>query len=127
LSVVEFNGSRRSLLIAPFRGTTPIAESEWIPVASDVGFPAWSPDGLSLYYATRPEGSNDLVLMRQKLDGSTHRPTGQAAPFYTFPPSVRISLTEVITSTPIASRDKLVFVVNDSASDIWVMDMEAAK
>jgi Tol biopolymer transport system component len=59
--------------VAPFRGAA-IRESEWIPITSrGGGFAAWSPDGATLYFHSRRDGSP--CIWSQKLNG-TGRPSG---------------------------------------------------
>ncbi len=63
---------RSKIYIAPFRGSSPVPQSEWISVGPGV-VPVFSPDSHSLYFARYAEGSSAAsTLCRQPLDPLGH-------------------------------------------------------
>ena len=68
---------RSALYVAPFHGTVPIREQEWIAVTDgasyDIG-PSWSPDGTVLYFISERDGFR--CLWAQRLDNQTKHAAG---------------------------------------------------
>ncbi|MBN8732903.1 MAG: protein kinase [Acidobacteria bacterium] len=121
LAAVEFRGAQTDVILAPFRGSQPIPESDWLTIAKDATHPIWSPDGNSLYYIVR--AGNTSTLMRQKLDPNG-RPLGAPTLTHRFTSSAPFNDNNLIVNTPDASRDQLVYLVNENNSDLWIIDWE---
>jgi len=61
--------------------------------------------------------------MRQKLDPNG-RPLGPSLLTHRFTPSAPFNDSGLIVNTPDASRDQLVYIVNENNSDLWIIDWE---
>ena len=122
LAAIQQRNGATYVILTPFRGSQPIPESEWFTVAQDATLPFWSPDGASLYYFTRE--NNVPALTRQKLDPTSHRPLGAPSIVHRFASNAPFNHFDLITHTPKASRDQLIYLVDDSKSDLWIYDWE---
>ncbi|MCX6623839.1 MAG: hypothetical protein NTY38_22795, partial [Acidobacteria bacterium] len=113
-------GERVRLLVAPFRGATPVPANEWTPVAEDASCPFWSPDGRSLYYAkVQLSNRRNAQLLRQALRPGTGQPVGPAVEFYRLD---GYQYGSDIVNTVVAGRDQVYFLLLEAASDVWMMD-----
>lgn len=110
---------RGQVRIAPFRGSTPVAESEWIAVGTGV-LPFWSPDGRNLYFLRYSGESGDASLvMRQPIDSATGKPAGNPTEFYRFDPGLNDDLLNSISVT----RKHVYVVQRTGPAEIWMMDL----
>ena len=110
----------RKLYVAPFYGSRPIPDREWIEVAVGANQPAWSPDGKSLYYrVSRTGGNTDTTLMRQPLDAAK-RPVGTATVFYHFE---GITFGGPVVNPIAVARDQIILNMNQPSSDLWSIDL----
>jgi Tol biopolymer transport system component len=115
-------GPRSHIWLAPFRGASPVPESEWIAIGPGAA-PFWSLDSGSLYFARYPEGTYAASLvMRQKLDPASGHPAGPATEFYRF----ETSLDNQRINTPTASRSYLYTLQRTGLSEIWMMELPSA-
>jgi Tol biopolymer transport system component len=118
----------RQLYVAPFRGDQAISKELWIPIAGQVGYPFWAPDGNSLYYAPSPgmdfstEASTTIV--RRKLDPQTKQPLGDAAVFFR---SEGMIFGSAVTNPIPVARDQIILQMNVINSDLWALDVPARR
>jgi Tol biopolymer transport system component len=119
LAFQKNSGQRAIIFVAPFRGATPVPESEWIRMAPGVN-PFWSPDSRSICFARYTEGAVDAsMLMRQQLDPATGHAVSQPTEFY----RASGDMDNRIINTPVASRSYLYFLLKRGMSEIWTMDL----
>ncbi len=109
------------LYVAPFHGNQPIHSAEWIKVVQGAGYPAWSPDGNTLYYILIQAGFSKAEMFMQPLNPITKAPSGPARLFFRF--------EGLIFNSPIANpiavaRDQIVVQLTERVSDIWSMDLK---
>jgi Tol biopolymer transport system component len=110
------DGVVHHIYVAPLRPLQSSTDAGWIPIAeamSDVCNPRWSPDGYSVYFASRdPEG---LRIWRQRLDRVARRPAGSPEP-------VALLRKRIISPLHLEfsiATDKLVYLVTEATSQIW--------
>jgi hypothetical protein len=105
-----------------------IPETEWLPITSEnarVDKPRFSPDGKLIYFTRDGEGSRSIQAIR--FDGETGRPVGD--PFLVFDfRGPRLSMVPVnLSPMDLAiGRDKLVTLVAESTSNIWMAESNTA-
>ena len=66
-SRLNFGSPRRQIVVAPFRGPTPIPESEWVTVIDGETLDrqaAWAADGNALYFPSQRDGFRCLWMQR---------------------------------------------------------------
>jgi Tol biopolymer transport system component len=113
-------GGRTVIGVTPVRGDGSLAgEAEWIRISSEdinASRPRFAPDGSSLYYLIA-RGSS-MMLMRQKLDPDSKRPSGDAVQLAPIPFSgAGVSLISV-------TRDRLFFNTSEVRSNVWMTNIE---
>jgi len=113
-------GGRPSVFVARMRTDAPIPEADWIVVDRSASHPFWSADGSLLYYLpTVPSLEFRNVVRARYFDATPGRPMGDSF--------IALTLTEMIVpaamagTAPIATRDRLVFVLGDFRGDVWMM------
>ena len=117
-------GESPSVLVAPLGERSPIPESSWTIVDRPASRPFWSADGRLLYYL--PVGGHapvrSLVVRARHLSPESGLPQGE-------PIAVYASLEMMMPAyppgaAPIATSDRIVFVLGDFRGDVWLMDLE---
>jgi Tol biopolymer transport system component len=113
-------GGRPSVFVARMRTGEVIPEEDWIVVDRSASHPFWSADGSLLYYLPTVPSSEFRNLVRaRRFDSTSGSPSGD--------PFTALTLTEMIVpaamagTAPIATRDRLVFVLGDFRGDVWMM------
>ena len=113
-------GRRPSVFVARMRSDEPIPEADWIVVDRSASHPFWSADGSLLYYLpTVPSLEFRNLVRARRFDATLGRPLGDSF--------TALSLTEMIVpaamagTAPIATNDRLVFVLGDFRGDVWMM------
>ncbi len=109
------------LYLAPFHGTQPIVEKEWVKVADPASFPTWSPDGNTLYFVNSIAGRQTAELFRQPLNPNTKSPNGVPTVFFRFEGQ---ELSVAVVNPIAVAQDQIVLVLGEFASDIWSMDLK---
>jgi Tol biopolymer transport system component len=116
---------RTAIWIAPLSTDrrAPSDDKRWIQISSDEGEatrPRFTPDDLGIYYMVRRGGV--LTLVRQALDASSMRPSGEPmiiAPVQLFPIVVAYSVGGT-NSVLGVTRDRVFFNTTDVRSNIWM-------
>jgi Tol biopolymer transport system component len=114
-----------NVYVAALDGSAPIAESAWEVVDSSASHPFWSADGSLLYYLpTTPSAELRGVVRARRLDLAAGRPVGDA--FTAFTSNELIVPTMITGAAPVATADRIIFVLGDFRGDVWMMDLEGA-
>jgi eukaryotic-like serine/threonine-protein kinase len=117
----DLGQGRMRVYIAPNRDRQPIASSEWISVSDENAadsMPRWSPNGDLVYFLSNRE--RFLTIRGRHLVPRTKRPIGEPFVTYRFadsrhPPSSRFLFS--------VSRDKIVFSLDELASNLWMISL----
>jgi serine/threonine protein kinase len=110
-----------SLYFAPFHGSQPIGETEWVKLSDRAGFAFWSPNGRNVYYITlSQEESGQSAMMRQPFDPENGRLQGTAAEFR---PLEGMLLGNPVVNQVIGAPGGVVLGILEESSDIWVQDL----
>jgi hypothetical protein len=64
------------------------------------------------------------VVRARRLDLATGRPVGDA--FTAFTSNELIVPTMITGAAPVATADRIIFVLGDFRGDVWMMDLEGA-
>jgi len=111
------------LYVARFRGMQQLQQSEWLPIVKGkVDKPRFSPDGKLIYFTLDGEGSRSIQAVR--FNSEAGKPAGDPFLVYDFR-GPRVSMVPV-NSGPldlVIARDKLVTLVAESTSNIWIADL----
>jgi Tol biopolymer transport system component len=117
-------GGRPSVFVARMRTDGSIPEADWIAVDWLASHPFWSADGSLLYYLpTVPSLEFRNLVRARRFDAMSVGPLGDSFTVLT--------LTEMIVPAvmagmaPIATRDRLVFVLGDFRGDVWMMKFDS--
>ena len=122
---IAFEDTAVNLYIAPFRGAQLIPESDWIRVATQTSYPVWAPDGKSIYFTrTGFENRHGVILYRQKLDPVTKKPIGDPLHFHDF--GEMGFGVGIVNPIPVGNGEIILSLIAPD-SDIWVMDLPAAR
>jgi Tol biopolymer transport system component len=120
----EHNGADTREFIAPFRGTQPIGEGDWITVVNGAFFndaPQWSPDGNLLYYISDRDGFR--CIWAQPLDPDTKAPIGGPIGVYHAhhrrPSLIGVGLGAIGVAV---GRDRIVFNMMERWANLWSVD-----
>jgi Tol biopolymer transport system component len=115
-------GGRPAVFVARLRLGDTIPEADWITVDRSASHPFWSADGSLLYYLpTVPSTEFRNVVRARRFDSTSGLPSGEAF--------TALALTEMIVpaamagTAPIATRDRLIFVLGDFRGDVWLMEI----
>ncbi len=111
------------ILIVPFRNGSVPRRGEWITVAETghwVDRPRWSQNGDLLYYVSDRDGP--VCIWAQRLSLADRRPKGEAFPVWHVH-GRRHSLDNSRGLELAAARDSLVFSLDESTSNIWMMTL----
>ena len=113
-------GGRPCVFVARMRIDASISEADWILIDRSASHPFWSADGAVLYYLpTVPSLEFRNVVRARRFDATSGRLSGEAF--------TALTLTEMIVpaamagTAPIATSDRLVFVLGDFRGDVWMM------
>jgi Tol biopolymer transport system component len=120
----EHNGADTREFVAPFRGTVPIGEGDWVTVVNGAFFndaPQWSPDGNLLYFLSDRDGFR--CIWAQPLDPETKAPMGDPIGVY-HAHHRRPSVTGVgLGAVGVAvAKDRIVFNMMERWANIWSVD-----
>ncbi|MEP6496153.1 MAG: hypothetical protein ABJF01_25995, partial [bacterium] len=109
------------VFVAAFRDSV-IPESEWGIVDHPASHPFWSADGRLLYYT--PVGTNALVrrtICARQFSLESGCVAGEPTPVHSF---ADMAMPVYLPGTaPIATPDRMMFVLGDLRGDIWLMDL----
>jgi Tol biopolymer transport system component len=115
-------GGRPAVFVARFRVGGVILPVDWIAVDRSASHPFWSGDGSVLYYLpTVPSTELRNVVRARRFDSRSGLLPSE--------PFTALALTEMIVpasmvgTAPVATRDKLVFVLGDFRGDVWMMEL----
>ena len=116
-------GGSPAVFVAPMHRETPIREDEWVPVSQAASNAFWSADGAFLYYLpTTPSTEFRNVVRGRRFDvGGTGFTLG--APFTAFSSPEMVMPAQTNAITPVATRDRMIFVLGDFRGDVWMMDV----
>ena len=120
---VQTSHESTRLMVAPFRGATPVPETEWVALTDEIGFsvrPRWSPDGNILYFVSNRDAFNCIWGVR--LDPSTKRPAGLPFALRHFH-NHRLTLMTPPTLGFGVARDKMVFNMQERSGNIWTFQL----
>ena len=113
---------RPAVFVARLRVGDVIPQIDWIAVDRSASHPFWSADGSLLYYLpTVPITEFRNVVRARRFDSTSGLPSGEAF--------TALALTEMIVpaakagTAPVATSDRLVFVLGDFRGDVWMMDL----
>jgi len=113
-------GGRPAVFVARLRVGAVIPLAEWVMVDRSASHPFWSGDGSVLYYLpTVPSSELRNMVRARRFDSRTGVPAGE--------PFTALALTEMIVpasmvgTAPIATPDRLVFVLGDFRGDVWMI------
>ena len=113
-------GGRPCVFVARMRTDVSISEADWIVVDRSASHPFWSANGAVLYYLpTVPSQDFRNLVRARRFDATSGRPSGDSF--------TALALTEMIIpaampgTAPIATRDRLVFVLGDFRGDVWMI------
>jgi hypothetical protein len=114
-------GGRPVVFAARLRLGDSIPQADWIAVDRSASHPFWSADGSLLYYLpTVPSTEFRNVVRARRFDSTSGVPSGESF--------TALTLTEMIVpaamsgTAPVATRDRLVFVLGDFRGDVWMME-----
>ena len=117
-------GGRPAVFVARFRVGDEIPQADWIAVERSASHPFWSDDGSLLYYLpTVPSTEFRNVVRARRFDSASGLPSGEAF--------TALALTEMIVpaamagTAPVATSDRIVFVLGDFRGDVWMMHIRA--
>ena len=115
-------GGVPAVFVASLEGGGSIPESAWTLFVDDATHPFWSADDHLLYYLpTTPTREFRTVVCARNFTTASGQPEGD--------PFVAVSLTEALVATqvpgttPVVTRDLMLFVLADISGDIWIMDL----
>jgi Tol biopolymer transport system component len=114
-------GGRPAVFVAMFRVGDVIPETDWIPVDRSASHPFWSDDGSILYYLPTVPTTELRNVVRARRFDSTSGPSGE--PFTALVLTEMIVPAAMVGTAPVATRDRLVFVLGDFRGDVWMMDL----
>ena len=113
---------RPAVFVARLRVGDAIPQTDWISVDRSASHPFWSADGSLLYYLPAvPSIEFRNVVHARRFDSTSGLPSGE--------PFTALALTEMIVpaamagTAPVATSDRLVFVLGDFRGDVWMMDL----
>jgi serine/threonine protein kinase len=116
-------GGGGNIVVAPFRGATPVQQQEWITVASDNrpgGDVFWSPNGDLIYYTAIVSGRYSIKA--QHLD-KDHHAIGPLFTVYEFSARVLPSRSDSFTRRLTAVPGHIIGTMYERTSNIWMMDL----
>jgi Tol biopolymer transport system component len=115
-------GGRPAVFVARLRVGDVIPQADWIAVDRSASHPFWSGDGSLLYYLpTVPSSELRNMVRARRFDSRAGGPSGE--------PFTALALTEMIVpaamvgTAPVATPDRLVFVLGDFRGDVWMMQV----
>jgi Tol biopolymer transport system component len=115
---------RTRVLVAAFRGKSPIPEQDWIAVTSGEfhdNKPRWSPDGNLIYFTSTRDGFGCIWAIR--LDPATKRPVGEPFEVRHFHRTrLSMSVSALAGYELSVARDKLVFELTEITGNIWILE-----
>ena len=124
IAFLAIGKSAQRIFIAPFSGSTPVDERQWIAVIdglSSESTPRWSPDGNLIYFASYRDGFE--CFWAQRLDARTKKPIGSAFPVHHLHNARRsLGNVTVFWQELGVATDKLVFPLNDKTANIWMIE-----
>jgi hypothetical protein len=116
-------GGSPAVFVAPMHRETPILEAEWVPVSQAASNPFWSADGAFIYcLPTTPSIEFRNVVRGRRFDvGGNGFTLGTPFTAFSSPEMVMPAQTNAIT--PVATHDRMIFVLGDFRGDVWMMDV----
>jgi Tol biopolymer transport system component/DNA-binding winged helix-turn-helix (wHTH) protein len=110
------------IMIAPVDGSKPVAESEWIPIATGRtdDWAEWSPDGKTLYFTSDRDGYE--CLWAQRIELGSHRPVGE--PFALQHLHGNAHYQQLGWS---AASGRIALVLSEDTGNIWMMSRSGAR
>jgi Tol biopolymer transport system component len=115
-------GGRPAVFVARFRVGEAVPPSDWIAVDGSASHPFWSGDGSLLYYLpTVPTTELRNMVRARRFDSTSGIESGE--------PFTALALTEMIVpaamvgTAPVATRDRLIFVLGDFRGDVWMTEL----
>jgi len=115
-------GGQPAVFVARLRLRDAIPQADWIAVDRSASHPFWSVDGSLLYYLPAvPSIEFRNVVRARRFDSASGLPSGDAF--------TALALTEMIVpaamtgTAPVATRDRIIFVLGDFRGDVWMMQL----
>ena len=112
------------MFVAPMRVGKVIPQETWTAVDQMASHPFWSADGSLLYYLpTVPSTEFRNLVRARRFEPASHGPSGDAF--------TAMTLTEMVVpasmagTAPVATHDRIVFVLGDFRGAVWMMDLES--
>jgi Tol biopolymer transport system component len=117
------SGGSPDVYVAPLGSGASISELDWAVVERSASHPFWSADGDLLYYLpTTPSVELRNTVRARRFDRSSGQPDGDA---FTVFSSTEMVVPAMITGVaPIATADRIIFVLGDFRGDIWTLDLD---
>ena len=113
------------ILVVPFRNGSVPRREEWITVAETghwVDKPRWSLNGDLLFYVSDRDGP--VCIWAQRVSLADKRPKGEAFPVWHFH-GRRHSLDNSRGLELTVARDGLIFSLDESTSNVWMMALDS--
>ena len=119
------SGGSPDVYVASLGSGASISELDWAVVERSASHPFWSADGDLLYYLpTTPSVELRNTVRARRFDRSSGRPNGDA---FTVFSSTEMVVPAMITGVaPIATADRIIFVLGDFRGDIWTLDLDTS-
>ena len=114
-------GGRPAVFVARFRVGDVIQPADWIAVDQSASHPFWSGEGSLLYYLPIvPTTDLRNVVGARRFDSKSGL---SGEPFTVLALTEMIVPAAMVGTAPVATRDRLVFVLGDFRGDVWMMDL----
>lgn len=112
----------RQLFVAPFRTSSTVNQSEWIPVTDGTHLdrnPAWSPDGKLIYFLSERDGFRCVWAM--PYDAAAKKPGEPFPVFHAHSPRLSLSFTNDTSLVGLnVTKDGLIFAMQELRSNVWL-------
>ena len=114
-------GEPATVFIAPLDQQQPVPESAWLVVDRFASHPFWSADGKIVYYM--PTGTVPMVrsAVRGRRFAAATGELGDSMMVYLL--SELLVPAYLPGTAPLATPDRIVFVLGDFRGDVWLMDL----
>jgi Tol biopolymer transport system component len=112
----------RRIYVAPFRGASPMPETDWIPITGGKALdrePRWSPDGNSLYFLSTRDGYN--CIWSQRLDSGKHSIGEPSAVLHLHAARSNLNGNDTGPIGLSIAAGRLVFAMPEAMGNIWML------
>jgi WD40-like Beta Propeller Repeat len=123
---IVFEAARYSLATNPVLYIVPTSGGPWIPITDGNSWsdkPRWSPDGRSIYFASKRTGL--LNIWQIGFDPKTGHPVGRALPVTNFDsPALMPAGRNLVLFGVSVSEDRLAISMAERTGSIWKLQLE---